>query len=281
MTTAVREAPHHNNLTCYTDYRCRLPECVDRYNEWSRARWRAMADGTWQPLLDAEPVRQHLLTLHAAGITIFRVAALTGMSHRSVRAYTQHDYGNKAPRRRRVTREVAERILAIDPEQHTPGNVHPIGSRRRFEALAAIGWPSIHVAKTAGINPSNRTVIFTRTVLRATTAAKITDAYEQLKHQKPERRGIRKGSITTVKIRARENGWPPPSYWDDAGGIDDPDFEPRYGITRLEIVAQDANEVMRFSGLDRQAAADRLGVDKSYIDRAFKVHPQYAVEVAA
>jgi hypothetical protein len=63
--------------------------------------------------------------------------------------------------------------------------------------------------------------------------------------------------------------------------IDDPDFEPLYGISRREIVAHDAGEVMRWCGLDRAAAAERLGVSKAYIDHAFADHPEYAFEVVS
>lgn len=270
-TTAAgpRQAPHHDTLTCYTDYRCRLPACVDRYNAWNRNSRRQIANGTWEPLLDAEPVRQHLLALHAAGITIHRVAALTGIPFKNVRAFTQPDYSNRIGRRRRVTREVAAKLLAITVETHTPAYVDPIGSRRRVEALAAIGWPSLYVARAAGIHPTNRTTVFNSPTIMASTACKFAKAYDLLKGQKPEHKGIRKSSITTVRLRAKDRRWPPPSYWDATGAIDDPDFVPDYGKSRLEIVAEDARWLMAF-GLDRAAAADRLGVDKSYVDRALR-----------
>ncbi|MEU3826504.1 hypothetical protein AB0F36_14465 [Streptomyces sp. NPDC029080] len=278
---ADRQPPHHNTLTCYTDYRCRLPRCVDRYKTWCRDRDRAIAEGTWQPLLDAEPVRQHLLGLHAAGITIHRVATLTGLTYKSVRSFTQHDYGNAAPRRHRVTREVAAKILAINLDEHTPGHVTPIGSQRRFEALVAIGWPTIHTARRAGIHPSNRVTIFKAPTMRASTAQRIAAAYDEMRQQKPARHGVSATCIKRAKKQAAERRWAPPKYWDEVGAIDDPGFEPMYGITRREIVAQDANELMRISGLDRHAAAERLGVTKSYIDHAFREFPQYALEVAA
>lgn len=281
MTTAVREAPHHNTLTCYTDYGCRLPECKERYNAWSRERERAIADGTWQPLLDAQPIRQHLLKLHAAGITIGRVARLTGMSHRSVRSYTQHDYSNVAPRRRRVTQEVADKILAINPEEHTPGYVNPIGSQRRVQALMAIGWPSIYTARAAGIHPSNRNSIFASPTMRAATAERIAAAYDEMRHQQPVRHGVRPVSAKRAKLHAADRRWPPPAYWDETGAIDDEHFEPLYRVTRREIVAQDANWIMSTTGADRATAAERLGVSKAYIDHAFRDHPQYAIGVAA
>ena len=281
MTTAVREAPHHRNLTCYTGYQCRLPECVERYNAWSRNREKAIANGTWEPLLDAEPIRQHLLKLHAAGITIHRVATLTGLPYRSVRSFTQHDYGNAAPRRRRVTREVAEKLLAINLEEHTPGHVNPIGSQRRIRALVAIGWPTLHTAIRADIHPSNRNSMFRYPTMHARTAQRIAAVYDEMRHQSPAKHGISPTSIKRAKLQATRERWAPPTYWDEVGGIDDPDFEPQYGITRREIVAQDANWIMRTTGLDKTAAAERLGVSKSYIDHAFRDHPEYAIEVAA
>lgn len=282
MTTAVRrEPPHHNKLTCYVDYDCRLPECVDRYNAWGRDRRRAITAGTWQPLLDAEPIRQHLLTLHAAGITIHRVAAITGLEYRAVRNFTQHDYGNAKPRKRRVTRAVAAKILAVNPIDHTPGNVETTGSRRRVHALMAIGWPLIYTAERAGIHPSNRSVVLARPSIRATTAQKITAAYDEMRDQKPARHGVRPTSIKRAKQQAAANRWAPPAYWDENGAIDDPHFEPMYRLTRREIVAQDAGWIMSTLGVDRGAAAERLGVSRDYVDHAFRDHPQYAVEVAA
>lgn len=281
MSTTRREAPNHDTLTCYCDYQCRLPACVQRYRAWENNRYHAIANGTWQPLLDAEPVRQHLLHLHAAGITIHRVATITGLTHRAVRNFTQHDYGNTAPRKRRVTREVAAKILAVNTRDHTPGNVDSTGSRRRLHALMAIGWPLLYTAQHAGIHPSNRSVIVARPTIRATTAQKITAAYDELKNRKPARHGIRPTSIKRAKQQASANRWPPPAYWDETGAIDDPHFEPMYRVTRREIVAHDANWIMRTTGVSREDAANRLGVTKSYIDHAFRDHPEYAVGVAA
>ncbi|MEU7032683.1 hypothetical protein ABZ958_03230 [Streptomyces sp. NPDC046237] len=47
---------------------------------------------------------------------------------------------------------------------------------------------------------------------------------------------------------------------------------------RRAAIAEDANELMRTSGLDRATAAIRLGVSKAYIDHAFRDHPQYALD---
>jgi hypothetical protein len=46
-------------------------------------------------------------------------------------------------------------------------------------------------------------------------------------------------------------------------------------VTRAEILAEDAAWLIGF-GLDRTAAAQRLGVDKSYLDRALAQHAEEA-----
>jgi hypothetical protein len=274
VTTATRTPPHHDTLTCYTDYRCRRPECVDRYNAWGRDRGRAITDGSWQPLLNAEPIRQHLLALHAAGITIHRVAVITGLTYRAIRNFTQHDYGNAAPRKRRVTREVAAKILAVNAIDHTPGNVDCTGSRRRIQALMAIGWPLVYIAERAGVHPSNRSTIVSRPTIRATTARKIADAYDEMRHQKPARHGIRPTSIKRAKQQGGASRWPTPSYWDQCGAIDDPRFTPDYKVTRLEIVAEEADWLITTAGLTRTQAAERLEVSRCYVDKALARHPE-------
>jgi len=282
MTTAIRrEAPNHNTLTCTTDYQCRRAECVERLRAWRRNRDRSITKGTWEPLLPAEPVRQHLLALHAAGLTIHRVAALTGLTYKAVRSFTQHDYGNAAPRRHRVTRETAAKILAINTDDFTAGHVHPIGSERRFQALVAIGWPTIHVARRAGLHPSNRTTIFQAARMRATTAQRIAATYDEMRHQRPAQHGVSATSIKRAKKQAADRRWAPPKYWDEVGAIDDEHFESMYGVTRREIIAQDAHWLMTTNGLSKVAAAERLGVAKSYVEHAFRDHPEYDPRAAA
>ncbi|MEU2073601.1 hypothetical protein [Streptomyces sp. NPDC013489] len=278
--TRRREPPNHETLTCYTDYACRLPACRDRYNTWNRDRGQAISAGTWQPLVDAEPIRQHLIALDEAGITFHRVSVLTGLPYKSVRAFVHHDYGHAAPRRRRATPEVAAKILAIGFTDS--GYVSPIGSERRFQALVAMGWPTLHTARRAGLHPSNRNTIFRAPSMRAATAQRIAVTYDEMRTQNPARHGVSAVSIKRAKAQAAERRWPDIAYWADRMDvIDDPDFEPLYGVTNRELVAQDANWVMRTSGLDRANAAARLGVSKSYIDHAFRDHPEYAVDTAA
>ncbi|MFB7244586.1 hypothetical protein ACFCYX_19260 [Streptomyces populi] len=282
MTTAIRQAPHHRTLTCYTDYRCRLPECVERYREWDRARYRAKANGEPAKYIAAEPVRRHLTKLYATGITIHAVAATTGLTYLAVRSFTHHEYGNRRPRRRRCTPETAAKILAVNEGNINTGRIDATGTVRRLQALVAAGWPLERIGPHAGLSAENLHALTKRNQVLAGTARQVAEAYELLLHRRPANHGIDKRNISRARRRAAANRWPDPAYWATRMDvIDDPDFEPLYGVTRREQIAQDANWVMRTAGLDRQAAAARLGIHKSYLDHAFRDHPEYAVEVAA
>jgi hypothetical protein len=277
-----RQAPHHNTLTCYTDYRCRLPACVERRRQWQRELRRKQREGQ-PPLIDAEPVRRHLTALQAAGISINAIARSVELDEWTLRNFLPSPTG-KRPRKHRVTQEVSRRILAVTAEQAAVGYTDGTGTRRRIRALVANGWPirrldehlELHrsyIADLVNGRQQNRPVL-------AATAVKVARGYDQVKGLKPSRHGVAPYLAKRAQKLADSRKWPPTSYWAARMDvIDDPDFEPMYGMTRMEIVAEDARWLMRF-GLDRAAAADRLGVDKSYIDRALR-DPSAASEEAA
>lgn len=284
MTTAIRrEAPHHNTLTCYTEYKCRLPECVDRFNGWQRDRLRAMAAGTWQPYIDAAPVREHLLKLHAAGITPHRIEVLTGLDWKSIRLFTQPCVNQGRGMTRRTTPEIAAKILAIEVAPFLSGRVDATGTRRRLQALSAIGWPLRELGPHIGVEPDGvRRIVSRGSRVFGSTAQAVADAYDELRTSKPQKHGVSDLGINRALRRAKQLRWAPPKYWNQhPGAIDDPHFESSYGVTRREIVAQDAHFLMTTNGLDKNAVAARLGIDKSYIEHAFRDHPQYAPKVAA
>jgi hypothetical protein len=285
MTTAIRrEAPHHNNLTCVKHYGCQLPECRDRFKAYHRNRYHSRAAGTWQPLVDAEPVRQHLLNLYAADFGPVRVSELANLPYATVIGFTRVHGNSNEPRarKRRCTPEVAAKILAITPDTATPGCVNATGTRRRVQALVAAGWPMSHLALRFGLSERAASSFLTQDRVYGRTAKAVAEAYQQLAGVKPEKRGVSATSALRARKRAAQRRWATVAYWADRMDvIDDEHFEPLYGVSRREIVAQDAHWLMTTNGLDKSAAAERLGVDKSYIDHAFRDHPQYALKAAA
>jgi hypothetical protein len=282
-TTIRRQPPHHRTLTCYTDYGCRLPECVERRRAWQRDLRRRQREG--QPaLIDAKPVREHLEALQNQGISINSVARAADMDEWSLRCFLPSPSG-KRPRKHRVTPQIAQRILAITADQALTGYTDGTGTRRRIQALVANGWPIRRLDEHLGLHSTyiadlvsgrrKECPVFT------TTAEKVAEAYDRMKNQKPTRHGIEARVVKRIRGMAEARKWAPTKYWDDRMDvIDDPDFEPLYGVTKREIIAQDAGELMRF-GLSREAIADRLGVSKAYIDHALRDHPQRPEAVAA
>jgi hypothetical protein len=234
--------------------------------------------------VDAEPARRHIRNLYAAGFTDRRIAALAGLAPETVSSFTRpiNRAGNRKGVKHRCHPDVAAKILAVHAEAALPGLVDTTATRRRMQALIARGWPIEHIAQRIGMSGNHLRLTVQRPRVYGRTAQAVTDVYEQLKNRRPEKNGVGKTEASKARKRAAANRWPTPAYWADRMDvIDDPDFEPLYGVTKRELVAQDANWVMRTVGLDKAAAAKRLGVDKSYIDHAFRDHPEYAVEVAA
>jgi hypothetical protein len=233
---------------------------------------------------DAEPVRRHIRALYAAGFTDRRIAALAGIAPETVSSFTRpiNRAGNRKGVKRTCTTDVAAKILALRAEDALPGLVDTTATRRRVQALIAVGWPIEHVARHIGMTGNHLRLAMGRPRVYGRTAHAVAVAYDELKNKRPHRGGVSPIEAAKARRRAEARRWPRPAYWDERMDvIDDPHFEPLYGVTKREIVAQDANEVMRFSGLTREAAAERLGVSKAYIDHAFRDHPEYAVEVAA
>lgn len=282
MTTAVREAPHHNTLTCFTDYGCRRTACVERKLEWERNNRRRQREGR-PALIDAEPVRQHILRLQAENVTIYSIAAAAGVDQYTIRALFP---GQHRGRKNSVSPETARKILAVTAEHALPGYTDGTGTRRRIQALIANGWPVRRVGEQLGVNATYAGELIRRTEqgkpIYLATATKVAEAYEAARHRIPEDHGVSTATANRKRDQAKAERWPTPRYWDEhPGDIDDPHFEPMYGITRRLIVAQDAHWLMTEGGLDRGTAAERLGISRAYIDHAFRDHPEYAVEVAA
>ena len=63
---------------------CRCAECSAANRAAGNQRSRAILYGRWQPYVDAEPVREHLRALAAAGIGHRRVGELAGVSSGSL-----------------------------------------------------------------------------------------------------------------------------------------------------------------------------------------------------
>ena len=277
MTRRNGEAPHHRNLTCYTNYGCRRPECADRYREWNRNRTNAKKAGQWQPHVDATPVREHLLLLADHGISLRQAAELAGTGYQTLYALFRR------PVRHTVRPEHAAAILAINPDETTPRKVDTAGTRRRIQALVADGWPMAHLADHLGVYRSYVHELARRDGKQrtlATTAQKVADGYERLARMRPARHGVNKRLYKQARNLAASRNWPPTTYWATRMDvIDDPHFEPMYGLTRGKLLAADARELFTH-GVPAEQAARRLDISLKYLQQVLSRYPEQT-ELAA
>lgn len=234
MTT--KTLPDHGTLSRAKYHKCHCQKCRKASADYQRNRHRKRGYGTWQPLVDAEPVRQHLAMLRKHGISYIRTAELAGLYPPTV-GRLLYTVGGRQPTKR-VRPETAAAILAVTPRAADRHTTDATGSHRRIQALAANGWPLKRLAQPFGVNPSTPGRLLAQATLCTTTAKAIADAYEHLQHQRPEDHGVKAWDANKARQRAAAAGWRDPLWWDDMGRIDDPDFDPDTAEATTEYEAK-------------------------------------------
>lgn len=185
--------------------------------------------------IDPSETRQHILSLMAEGVPRERIARQAGVSsgylsdlvngckgHSGRRVY----YGTISP----LFAEVVLAVRSSDCAGQANWWTNPTGSRRRVEALMAIGYSALEQAHRIGKLPNPfRASVWTAKVIHPETAKAIAKLYDQLWCQP---RALDGQTLRTLKLAARK-GYAPPQAWDD-DSIDDPIAIPNLGISRPE-----------------------------------------------
>jgi len=211
----------------------------------------------------------------AHGIGAARVAALAGVPHSSVgRLLYGRPAHNESPSRR-IRTPTATRLLAVRYSQAAlaPGaTMDATGTRRRLQALVAIGWSGRALAGRLGIEPAHLSRILRgRRAVSAGTARGVRALYDELWDQPPpqDTRGERI-SVAKARAHAARQGWPPPLAWDD-DDIDDPGASPQPWQRPTQHpgsdLAAEAGELAAW-GYTRTQAAERIGVSRTTLDKA-------------
>lgn len=247
----------------YARYRldaCRCDTCRAACSAYNRRTTMAKTAGTWQPFVDAQPVREHIAALAAAGIGLRRAAQLAGLDRKCLQALTSGVNG-RAPSTK-VRPKTARAILAVEPDPTLlPARqiVDGVGTTRRIQALTAIGWSLSEQARRIGWTTQNYAPVAHGRPITAATARLIADLYDQLA-MTPAPAGY---SATRTRRYATAKGWAPPLAWDD-DHIDDPGTRPGGWIgqprpdLRAEFLAR--YQAVAGQGLTWAEIADRLGV---------------------
>jgi hypothetical protein len=257
---------------------CRCDDCKAANRAAENQRNRQILYGRWQPYTDAEPVREHLRALSECGLGGKRVIALTGISSGVISKLLYGGPGDRPPTRR-VRPETAERILAVQPSPETLGGralVDATATRRRVQALVAVGYPLSAVAARLGKTVQNFSPALDGPQVTAATARAVYALYDELWDVPPDESAHRaKISASRARNMARAKSWPPPMAWDDET-IGDPAAGPaegwqRKGRLRPAEVAEEARELLRFAcGPEdehaREPVAERLGMRRDTLD---------------
>lgn len=267
----IPTAPHHRNLTCIKDYRCRRPECVQRGLAYDRRRYRQVGYGTWQPLVDAEPVRQHIAALRDSGHSLPDIQRRARVSPATIARILYNGVNKRA---KRIRSEVADRILSI-PVVPAPIKPHSIldatGTRRRLQALLYMGWTLTALGPQLGFHPRRLTDLLHADRVLASTARRISDGYRVVQTWNPAMHGVPERSIAMSRNLAAREGWHGPLDWDD---IDDPNAEPETGRRRQRGPGRrekvDDAQVARLTaeGLSAEQIARELRCHKRTVTRA-------------
>lgn len=185
--------------------------------------------------------------------------------HGTANAYRNH--GCRCPDARNAERSYRKRLHA----GHLPPALVPtVGSRRRLQALQAIGYPLAHLARELGYaGAASLSPLFVRPMMRRDLAERISVLYERISGTP--------GPSRSARIRARNAGFVPPLDWEDVD-IEAPSAAPSPAdalperddvdtVAVLLVIRGDLDTAI-LNGPERQAVAvelTRLGRSKSWI----------------
>ncbi|MDK0525056.1 hypothetical protein [Streptomyces sp. ML-6] len=219
----------HGTYVKYKLDGCRCYPCCWGEAQYRANRARAIAYGTWQPYVDAEPVRAHVKTLSEFGIGWMRLARLASVPRGTVSKLLYGDPSRGMSPSKRLLPKNATALLSIEPTLDNLGaaaRIDGTGTRRRLQALVAAGWPQVRLADGLGIDRGN----FGKTVhgdqqVKASTARAAMALYDQLWRADPRAHGVRPHVYDRTRHQAAEAHWAPVGAWDD-DTIDDPTAYP-------------------------------------------------------
>jgi hypothetical protein len=219
VTTAVKYLPAHGTQYRYRGSRtgawpgCRCTKCTLAHNRAQKGRALAHLAGQ-PPLYPAEPLVAHIKELASSGMSHALIARRANVAAATISYLTRG-------LTKSCQRDKALRILAVKPNDFDELAERPsLGSRRRVQALYAIGHNPITIAAAAELDDSTVSHLANgrHDTTDGRTAAAIRQAYQRL--------ASTPGTSRKAKHRAGSLGWRDPQWWEDYGRIDDPNFDP-------------------------------------------------------
>ncbi len=175
-------------------------------------------------LVSAEPVRQHVLKLRAAGGTYQSIGRAAGTG-----AMTVHRIVNA--RRPKVQAEVANRLLAVNEADIRGPHPAADGTMWRLRGLVAMGHTCSRMAAATGIPPGTLRRIVRGEALTISPALRqaVTALFDAWWDKTPPRRTRQEKLAADGSLqRAALNNWPCPAGLDE-DELDQPGYQPQCG----------------------------------------------------
>src|SRR5947207_4961933 len=175
-------------------------------------------------LVSAQPVREHILKLRAAGGTYESIGRAAGTG-----AMTVHCIANA--RRPKVQAKVARKLLAISEADIHSMQPSPSGTMWRLRALVAMGHTCSRMAAATGIPPATLRRVVRGEALTVSPELQqaVTALFDAWWDKTPPRRTRReKLAVGNALKRAALNDWPCPTGLDE-DQLDKPGYQPQSG----------------------------------------------------
>lgn len=219
----------HGTRACYVLDRCRCEPCSKANSEAETHRERQKAYGRYHKYVDASPVREHVQRLRDAGMGTKTIAKRSGVAHGALWKLV---FGKKRPDgtqipSRRVLRETAEKLYALDPDWGAPLQLADgaildeqasAAAARKLQALVALGWSMSAIGRRLGMDSTRNVIPVVKGERRITvaTAKKAEALFDELCMTLPtaETR-FQQAAITRSLNFAKQHGWQPPLALED------------------------------------------------------------------
>jgi DNA-binding CsgD family transcriptional regulator len=183
---------------------------------------------------EASHQQRLILTGAANGLSNAQIARQMGLTENTIKSHLHRFYqvSGATCRAHAVALAMASGVIELTaiarpvagaepnpPVVEGSGHISAVGSRRRIQALQAVGYPLESIAAALGTNPGaiSRYATGFTTLVNIARAAEIRDLYEQWTDIP--------GPSSRTRERAAQRGWLPPSAW--GSDIDDPAAGPR------------------------------------------------------
>ena len=221
-----KQASHdHGHRIMYNRHKCRCDDCRKANRVYESDRRRQQAYGR-SPYTTTDRVRERILFLQKNGLSFKQIAKVSGVPQSSISRviYGRTERGEGPAKRILKTSE--EKILAVVPtlENFAPSRrINGTGTRRRLQALVAVGWSMSKLGERLGCTQANMwKIMSSRAEVEAQTARTVRALYDELWDQAPpmETRGDKASYTKSINL-AKAKGWPLPMDWDD-DKIDNP-----------------------------------------------------------